>query len=789
MAMAALNIKLLRDLRRMWTQALSIAVITMIGTAAYIILVGSANSIQYTQTDYYEETHFANVFASAQYVPLHVADRLRKIDGVGVVTTGAAYTAVLQLEDMYETASCAVSQQPSEGGLNQLHIVTGRRILPGAKREAIVSEGFAKAHKLQPGDYFWATMRGHRYRLQVVGVALSPEYIFFGIPGAMIPDDRLFGIMWVDRKLLDEAFEIEGGFNKVSFSVVGDAYEPDVIDQIDGILAHYGGSGAYSRADHVSHATITSQIQNLRDTVKYAAPVFIGVVSFLLHMLMMRHIETEREQIGSFKAFGYSNSDIVWHYLKFVLCIVATGLIAGMLLGARMGEVATASYARRFHFPSMQYILDYGIFVQVVGIQLGAALVGCLHSLYSAAKLPPAVAMRPPPPPLYKRTLIERVLQHVITDTPSRMIVRHIVRWPMRSLTTILSISGAMAVLVAPMGSLNSQKHMVDVHFFQAERQDMTVAFGKTPSDASVREAQHYPGVQLVETFRNTAAKVEFRGKKRKVMILGRPPVNELSRPLDSEAQPIEMPQEGIIISVSMAEWLGARVGDHITLRFLEVRKPVADLPIVGLSENYMGMTFFQMYMDSRYLNKILRESPVVSGVHLQMDPLQKRPLYDILKKSPAVTGTITHSGSLAAMRRAQEQATKITYFNLMIAAFIIFGAVYNSARISLAERSRELAGMRLLGYTRWEVSYILLGELAILTLASLPIGSFMGYYLSYLLTEGASNFMYRVPLFFEWSSIGYAILSVLVMVAISGAFMSKRIFNLDLIATLKTKE
>lgn len=789
MRLRALDIKLLRDLRRMWTQVLSIAAITMVGTAAFIILVGTANSIQHTQIEYYEKYRFANLFAGAQYVPNHVADRLRRIDGIGVVTTGIAYTAMIQLPSMHEPASCQVSSQPGEGDLNQLHLRVGRHITAGNKREVIVSEGFAKAHNLQPGDYMLATMKGYRYRLQVVGVALSPEYVFFGVPGAMIPDDRLFGIMWVDRKLLEEAFEIEGGFNKVAFSVVGDAHEPDVIDQIDAVLRTYGGTGAYPRADHVSHATINSQIEQLRATVQYAAPVFIGIVAFLLHMLMMRHIETEREQIGSFKAFGYSNADIVWHYLKFVLIIVATGLAMGMLVGVELGERATGSYANRFHFPSMEYVLDPLIFLEVIAIQLGAALIGCLHSLKSAADLPPAVAMRPPPPPVYKRTLIERIVQRFVTDTPSRMILRHIVRWPVRSAMTVLAIAGAMAVLVAPLGSLSSTEHMVDVHFFQAERQDMTIAFGRTPSADALLEMKKFPGVQVVESFRNSSARVEFNGKKRKVMILGRARDNELSRPLDKTAHPLQMPEEGIIISVSMAEWLGAKVGDYITLHFLEARKPTVQLPIVALSENHMGMTFFQMYLDAKLLNRILREGSVVSGVHLQVDTLEMRALYQKLKQTPAVTGTITHAGSLNAMRRAMEQATKITWFNLIIAGIIIFGAVYNSARISLAERSRELAGMRLLGYTRWEVSYILLGELAILTLLALPLGSVMGYYLAYLLTEGTSNYMFRLPLYFKWSSIGYAILSVMAMVAISGALMAKIIFNLDLISTLKTKE
>lgn len=787
--MRTLDIKLLRDLRRMWTQALSIAAITMVGTAAYIILIGTANSILVTQVNYYERQQFAYIFATAQYVPNFVAKRLEEINGVGKVTTGIAYTSVVNIQSMDQPATCQATTIPEEGDLNQLYIRSGRALTPHSRREVIVSEGFALVHNIQLGDFLNITMKGMGYRFQVVGIALSPEYVFFAVPGAMVPDDRLFGVLWFNREFLEEAYEIKGGFNKVSFSIIGDVNENDVITAVDAVLKPYGGTGAFPRADHISHSTINSQIEQLNATVKYAAPVFVGIVAFLLHMVMKRHIETEREQIGSFKAFGYSNTDIVLHYLKFVLVIVASGVAAGMLVGSKIGELATIPYARMFHFPYLEYVQEPLVFVQVAIIQVGAGLIGCLHSLHSAARLPPAVAMRPPPPPVYKRTWLEIMLQKVISDQPSRMIMRHIIRWPLRSLMTVFAIAGAMAVLVAPLGMLSSSERMVDIHFFEAERQDMTVAFGRTPSEYAAMDIKHLPGVLSAEPFRNVAARLEFGGKQRRVAVLGRRQGNELSRPLDANDDGIQVPKEGIVISVSMAEFLGARIGEYVTLRFLEGRKPVIEMPIVALAENYQGPTFFMTYVDAEVLNDILREGNVINGVYITHDPLYLKPFFKQLKGAPAMVAGITHAGALAALRRGMEGKTRMTYFYVLIAGIIIFGAVYNSARISLAERSRELAGMRLLGYTRSEVSYVLLGELAILTLAALPVGSGLGYALAYLLTEGSSNYVYRLPLYFKWSSIGYAVLVVMAMVAISGAFMAKRIFNLDLIATLKTKE
>jgi putative ABC transport system permease protein len=784
-----LNIKLRRDLLRMWTQVLAIALIMTVGTAAYVVLIGAANAIQQTQVDYYERNHFANIFGTAEKVPDYVTDRIRQIDGVGLVTTAVAETSLVELPNQFQPANCQAVSAPAVGDLNQLYIRDGRTPQPGSRTEVMVSESFATANNLKPGDTLWLTMKGYRAKYQVVGTALSPEYVFYGVPGAMIPDDRLFGILWFDRRLLEDLFEMKGYFNRVSMSRAGDVAERDITNQLDAILQPYGGTGAFGRSEHISHVTIDGQIQRLHDTVKYSAPVFVGLIGFLLHMLMMRHVETERGQIGAMKAFGFTNGDIVWHYVKFLLIIVAAGLGAGMFIGAQLGEAATLSYTRRFHFPFISYSIDPWIYLQAMVVQLGGAMIGCLQSLRAAATLPPAVAMRPPPPPVYKRTWVESLTQRFIPDQPTRMIIRYIVRWPLRTLMTMLAVAGSMALLIAPMGQMSSYEHLYYLLYTKAERQDLFLAFGKTPKFTAAMSVAHFPGAQVVEPVRNAAARLVFNDRQRKVMVLGRQEVNELSRPLDAEGEPINVGKEGIIISVSMAEYLGARTGDLVTVKFFDGHQPTMELPIIALFENHIGMSFFMTYVDIHMLNRVLREGNVITGVNVKADPLEMRAIYKKVKESPAVMGSITSSGSREAMTRSIRQTLQMSWFNLAIAGLLVFGAIYNSARISFAERSRDFAGMRLLGYTRTEVAYILMGELIILALLSLPLGCGLGYYLAYLWTDGASNTMFRLTLAFEWKSIGYAVLSVFGLVLLSGAIMTRSVFKLDLIAALKTKD
>jgi putative ABC transport system permease protein len=398
-----------------------------------------------------------------------------------------------------------------------------------------MSETFANANHLDVGSTFYAVIKGQRRQLRVVGIGLSPEYIFFGVPGTMVPDDQRFGVLWMDRDTLASAFDLRGAFNDVSLALMRGANTQDVIDRVDAILEPYGGIGAFARKDQISHATLNGDIEQLRATIQVAAPLFLGVVAFLLNMLMKRHIETERESIGVLKAFGYSNGAVAWHYAKLVLTIVVLGIIGGLVGGALLGRVVTQRYATSYHFPFLQYAMTGSVFVEAAAVQFGAALVGGFGSLRKAVLLQPAVAIRPAPPPVYKRTLIERMGLRLFGDQPTRMILRHLLRWPVRSALTSLGIALATAILVAPLAILDSANHMVDVHFFRSERQDLTVAFAQTRADRPAMHAMsREPGVLAAEPFRATLADVRFGARQRRITVLGRPEgVNELNRAAD----------------------------------------------------------------------------------------------------------------------------------------------------------------------------------------------------------------------------------------------------------------
>ncbi|MDD5033406.1 MAG: FtsX-like permease family protein [Methylococcaceae bacterium] len=789
--MNALDRKLLRDLWRLRGQVIAIILVTAAGVAAFIMAMATVDSIEVTRTAYYERYRFAEVFSALRRGPETLVPRIAGIPGVQQVSTGIAHNVILDIEGMEEPVNGLLVSAPEKGpeSLNNIHIRSGRLIRPGSSDEVVVSEPFARANQLLPGASLYANLKGQKRKLHVVGVALSPEYIFFAVPGTLSPDDRRFGVMWMDRKALSNAFDLDGAFNNLALTLQPNASESEVIGRLDRMLVDYGGVGAYGRADHISHATLNGEITQLRASIHIAAPVFLGVIAFLLHMLMMRHIETEREHIGILKAFGYGDSQVAWHYAKFVILIVAVGVMIGMGGGVKLGRTVTETYAEHYHFPFLEYGLRSSVFFEAIAAYGMAGLIGAWGSMRRAARLEPAVAMRAPPPPVYRRTWIEGLGIVLLLDQSTRMILRHIIRWPMRSALTIFGIAAAIAILISPFGITGSVDKMIDTHFFQAERQDLTMSFAQERHSSAIYDLVLAPGVLRIEGFRAVLASVGFGGKSRRITVLGRQADGVLTRALDRRQRPIPLPDRGVTLSSSMAQWLGVSAGDYVSLEFLQGRRMSRQVPVTAITDSYIGLSFFTLFMDRGILNALMMEGDVISGVHLKIDPLQQQSLYAKIKEIPSITGVISHGASLATMRRLLQETLKLTFVNGMFAVIIIFGVIYNNARISFTERSNDFATMLLIGYGRRDVYFIVLGELTLLTLAAMPLGCLGGYAFAWMLTEGTANEVFRTPLHIESRAFGIAMLFALLSVLISSITVLMKVNKMDIVEVLKTRE
>jgi putative ABC transport system permease protein len=787
--MKALDRKLARELWRLRGQMLSIALVVAAGVMTVVTMRGTYESLASALDRFYRDYRFADVFVSLSRAPEGVAERVERIPGVAAVQTRVGLVVNLDVPGLAEPAVGQVLSIPRSPAptLNDIHVLRGR--YPDAARpdEVLISESFAVANGLEPGAELGAVINGRWRRLTVAGIAISPDFIGEIAPGTIFPDDRRFGILRMNRDALAAAAGMEGAFNELSLTLAPGAREAEVIARLDRLLEPYGGRGAYGRATHQSHEAVIGELEQNRVTGTAIPAIFLGVAAFLLNIVLSRLVGTQRDQIAVLKAFGYSNLDVGRHYLRFALAAVVAGALLGAGVGVWLGRGLTEMYGQFFRFPDLEYRVSWPLIAIAAGISVAAAAVGALGAVRRAVRLPPAEAMRPESPARFRPGPIEKLGLGRMLSASGRMIVRNVERQPVRSLLSALGVAFSVAILVVSMFFFDAVQFMIDVQFRQIQREDLSVFFAAPRTVAVRHDLRNLDGVTHVETFRTVPVRLSHGHVERSTAIFGVQGDATLRRLVDQNRGPIAVPPQGVVLNSKLAEILGVRTGDTLAVRMLEGARRERRAVVTATVEEMFGIS---AYMDYGALHRLLGEAPAVSGAYLAVDAARLDALNEELKRLPAVAGV----NSPAALRRAfEEQLSEnllisITFL-LVLAGILAMGVIYNGARIALSERARELASLRVLGFTRREVTVLLLGEQAAITALAIPLGWVIGFGFGILILGTMDMERYRIPLVISERTYLYSALVAAAAALLAGLAVRRRIHRLDLIAVLKTRE
>ncbi len=790
--MKALDRKLLRDLRRLWSQALTIALVVASGIGGFLTSLSAVDSLAAARDDFYADARFADVFAGVKRAPNAMADALHELPGVADVQTTLEETVRVEIPGLADPILGQLigvdRRQPPR--LNRVTVRRGRALdtsapaRPDGSIEALVSEGFAQAHRLAPGDRLNALLNGRRRTLVVAGTALSPEYVFAGLWG--MPDPRGFGVFWIDREVLAAAYDMQGAFNRVAIRLAPGASEQAVIDAVSRRLAPWGGRDAHGRAEQASHAMLDNEIKEQRVLGTLLPAIFLAVASALVHVVVSRLVATQREQIAALKALGYANRAIGAHYLKLVLAIVALGCAIGIVLGDRLGTMFTGLYAEFFHFPRFEHRMAASLLAISVAIALATGVLGTLQAIAAAVRLPPAEAMRPPAPGHYRPTLLERLgLQRL--PTALRMIVRQMERRPLRTASAVGGVAAAVAIVVMGRFFGDAIDVVVDTQMRLGLRGDVSVWAAEPVDDAVRLELARLPGVTQVESTRFVPVTFVHGHRRERGLIRGYAGRPELYRVIDVDRRETLLEGRGLVIADRLADKLGVRVGDELDVEVLEGRERRLRLRVGATVAEMMGLN---AYMERGALNRALGDGDVSSGHVLAVRPGGEAAVLQATKELPRIAGAWSKATMLRNLQEISARNVRIMSTVLtLFASVIAVGVVYNNARIALAERAWELASLRVLGFSRAEVSALLLGELAIVIGIALPLGMALGLGLTHLVAELLKSDQFHFPVVVRASSQAWAALCVVAAGAASALVVRRRIDRLDLVAALKTRD
>jgi putative ABC transport system permease protein len=785
--MSLLDRKLLRDLRALQSQAIAVALVMACGLAMMIMTRSLILSLEQTRDAYYEEHRFAEVFARLKRAPNAVRDELAAIPGVAAVQTGIAIQVTLDVPGLPEPAVGLINSLPERGELvlNRLYLRTGK--LPAGRtttHEIAVGEAFAAAHGLKPGDTISAVLNGTKETFRLSGIVLSPEFVFEAPPNAALPDNKTYGVFWMPYKELATAFQMYGAFNSVAFTLAPGASERDVIAAIDRVLAPYGARGAYGRVDHPSHRRVDDEIRVLQGLSVAFPLVFLSVAAFMTNSVMSRQIALQREQIAMLKACGFSNRQVGVHYFKFSLAIVVAGVGLGTIGGIGLGTRLVGMYHLFFRFPQLEFLLDQRVLIAASVVSALAAFIGVAGAVRRAVRLPPAEAMRPEAPARFQPAIVERLGRSRWFSASFRMALRNIERRPVRSGLTCLALALATAILVVPNSFRDGVAYVIDFQWDIVQRQTVTLSLVEPGPPRALADFRHMPGVAWAEPFRYVPVELRAGPVVRRLALQGLPAQGTLNRVIDARPQQLVLPDRGIIVSAKLASILQVRPGDEIVARVLEGRERELRVPIVGLAEDFAGMA---AYMEIHALNRLLLEGDRISGAHVVVDKAHWPAFLAAVKETPRIAGCVIKDSLRDGFRKTTAESIGLLQkIYMMFATIVAFGIIYNSARISLSERARELATLRVLGFSRGEVGAVLVGELVLLTVFALPLGLLLGSGFASGIISTVNTETVRLPLVLTSANYAFAVLVVALASAFSALFAARKLAHIDLVSALK---
>ena len=787
--MHAIDQKLLRDFRRLWIQALAIALVLACGVAILLTSVGMYKALSDTRSAYYERNRFADVFAHTTRAPLSLLAEIESIDGVQSAEARISDYAILDLPGYARTAVGHIISLPetSDPVLNVPLLVSGRLPAPLNPDEVVVNAPFAQEHGYAPGDSFSANLKGRKRELVIVGTALSPEFIYTIGPGALMPDDAAFGIIWMSERAAAAAFDMTGAFNDVSLSLLAGMQSEPVIDALDTLLEPYGGLGAYGRDTQMSDAFLDAEINQLRGMSVILPPIFFCIAAFLVSMVMGRIIALERSEIGLLKAIGYSNTAICLHYLMLAGLIAVVGVGVGWIAGTLLARSLAAQYAEFFNFPYVIFRVSYWVYALAGLAGLATTSLGAMQAALKAARLAPAIAMQPPAPTRFKRSFIDEGMARMRLAQSTVMILRSLLRWPLRSFLTSLGLALAVASMIAATFINDALDEIVDLAFYQTNRQDAVLLFSEDVPEAAIEDVRNLPGVLQAEGQQHHAAILRHGHLSKRTAVETRRPGSDLSRVLNTQGTQLNVPPGGIVLSERLAEHLDIRPGGQIEVEFLTGRRETYDVTVTELVELYFGLG---AYMDLEAMNALFRQAPRVSAINMTMDDNKLDALHAVIKETPRITGIVEMKENRRSFQETiEENILVMNTIYTVVAVLITIGVTYNAARIQLSERARELASLRILGFGRGEVSYILMGEMMLIALVAQPFGWAIGAYIAYLMTNSFTSDLYAIPLVLKPATFTLASLVVLGAAMGSVLIVRQRLDRLNLVSVMKTRE
>ena len=750
--MKTLDRKLIREARASKGLILAITSLVAVGVMCFIYMRSAYNNLRSARDQYFAQCRLADFWIDVKKAPLTELAEIAAIPGVSEIQPRIQFLATVDLERArYPLNAYVVSLSDQRKTIiNDVVLKRGGYFTDRRENEVLVNDNFARKHNLHPGQWIHLILNNRREELFIVGTAISSEFVYLVSPGSLTPDPERFGVFYVKQTYAEEVFDMDGACNQITGLLAPEYREyPDrILQMIERRLDSYGVFAKTPRRDQPPTRFLNDEITGLGTFATIMPIIFLAVAALVLNVLMARLIDQQRVIVGTLKGLGYSNVQIFWHFTKFGGLIGLIGGLIGCFLGYQMAEFVTGMYHQFFEFPNLRNYFYTELYLGGLAISLCCALVGSAQGAYAALKLRPAEAMRPKPPKQGGHIWLERLpFLWQRLSFGWRMVLRNVIRNRLRSAVGLFAATMGAALLMTGFTLQYCIRYLIDFQFEKVVNSDIDLAFKDERGPEALREARRLPGVDHAEPVLDVSCEFFNGPYSRKGGITGLSPDARLTLPRDLERRKIRIPDSGLAMTRKMAELLHLEVGDHVTIKPAKGLRTLRSVPVVEITDSYIGLS---VYAEINYLSRLIDEEFAITGVQLEMDPRSEayRSFYREVKRLPALQAFNERASNIKNLLDTMVKTQDI-FIGLvtLFAGVIFFASLLNTSLIGLAERRREVATLRVLGYGPWQIGGFFLRESMILNVGGTLLGFPLGYALVWYLTYVYDTEMFRFPL------------------------------------------
>lgn len=790
---SVLDRKLWREVHGSGSLLVAITSIIAVGVMCFVYMRSAYFNLNTAKSRYYNQCRMADFWLEMKKAPLAELDAVANLPGVLEIRPRIQFFATVDLERSPAPLNGLVLSLPDRQKpiINDLILKRGGYFTDRRDNEVIVNEAFAKKHGVYPGQWIHLLLNNRRQELYVVGTAISCEFVYLVGPGNITPDPEHFGVFYLKRTYAEEIFDFDGAANQIVGLLAPNVRDKpdDTLRRIETMLAPYGVFTSITRNNQTSNRFLSDEIKGLGVFATIMPVIFLAVAALVLNVLMVRLIEQQRTIVGTFKAIGYSDAQIFAHFTKFGIAMGLLGGLLGLLLGYGMAELVTSLYKMFYEFPDLQNQVYPGLYAAGLLVSMSCALVGSVHGARTALKLKPAEAMRPRPPakggaiwlehigPLWKRL-----------SFGWRLVLRNIFRNRLRTMVGVFAAAMGAALLVCGFMLANAIDYLIDFQFQLIMRADMDLAFEDERGRDALLEVRDLTGVDHAEPTLEVSCTFINGSHRHRAGITGLSRNARLTTPRNRQGTRVRVPSSGLLMSRKLAEILHTGAGQTVTVLPVKGRREPIQVPIVAIVDSFVGLG---VYADLEYLSRLVGEEFAVTGTQIQIDPRPeaREQLYRELKNLPSLRAVNARADVVKNLQLVVDTQRIFIGFLVVFAGVIFFSSLLNMSLISLAERRREVATFRVLGYTDWQVGGLFLRESMVVNFLGTLLGLPLGYGLSYSMTIVYDTEMFRFPLVSPPRVWIYAIALAFVFAMAAHAMVQRNVSKLDWLEASKTKE